>query len=510
MPVVDVTADVIERKQEEDDLAQKRRKGVQRTLKDTRERLTSSAGLNRAFELELTTTFATTRTGATMPLLLLAMLPAVTALTWASPHRVGIWYGAVVTTLLIYHLLCRQFIKVASPSAALRSWNIRFVIVEALLAFGWSSLTIIAGSPPTDSSRIVLIFALILFSAVSTIMSATLRMAAYANVVGISVGMVEMLGRGGFRANLPLVLLVAGGVFFSFLLALQLYRVQLESLVFRAEKDDLIGELEQEKSRSDEARKRAEDANLAKSRFLATMSHELRTPLNAILGFSEVMKSELFGPHQIPQYKEYSHDIHASGEHLLSLINEVLDLSRIEAGRYALTEEAVDLSGLVEDCVHMLEIRARKRELKIKDFYEPDLPRLWADERAIRQVVLNLLSNAIKFTPQDSEITVKVGWTSRGGQYISIRDNGAGIPEDEIPLVMQTFGRGSQALKSAEPGTGLGLPIVKGLVELHGGSFLLRSKVREGTEVIATFPPQRVMQALAPVNEGRRSRRAAA
>ena len=147
----------------------------------------------------------------------------------------------------------------------------------------------------------------------------------------------------------------------------------------------------------------------------------------------------------------------------------------------------------------MLDIRARKRELKMRELYEPDLPRLWADERAIRQVVLNLLSNAIKFTPQGSEITIKVGWTARGGQYVSIRDNGAGIPEDEIPLVMETFGRGTQALKSAEPGTGLGLPIVKGLVELHGGSFVLRSRLREGTEAIATFPPQRVMQALAPV-----------
>ena len=123
---------------------------------------------------------------------------------------------------------------------------------------------------------------------------------------------------------------------------------------FQAEKDALIGELEQAKLNSDEARRRAESANLAKSRFLATMSHELRTPLNAILGFSEVMKSELFGAHSVPAYKEYSADIHASGQHLLMLINEILDLSRVEAGRYELNEESVSLDDVVEDCLHLL------------------------------------------------------------------------------------------------------------------------------------------------------------
>ena len=499
MPLIDVTADAIERKHEEDETSVKRRKVVQRTLKDTRERLTSSVGLNRAFETELATTFATTRAGASGPLLMLACLPAATALSWANPIRIAIWFGIIVFAGLVYHLLCRAFLKAATATPNQRSWQLRFVSAEFVLALSWSSLTTIVGDPPNDSTALFILFSLILFSAVSAIMSATMRAVVLANLIGAMIGVLSVVRHDKLASNLILLMMIGGGFIFSYVLSRRLYNAQLESLMFRAEKDDLIGELEQEKARSDEARKRAEDANLAKSRFLATMSHELRTPLNAILGFSEVMKSELFGAHAVPQYKEYSNDIHTSGEHLLSLINEVLDLSRIEAGRYALSEEAVDLAGLVEDCRHMLDIRARKRELKMRELYEPDLPRLWADERAIRQVVLNLLSNAIKFTPQGSEITIKVGWTARGGQYVSIRDNGAGIPEDEIPLVMETFGRGTQALKSAEPGTGLGLPIVKGLVELHGGSFVLRSRLREGTEAIATFPPQRVMQALAPV-----------
>ena len=275
----------------------------------------------------------------------------------------------------------------------------------------------------------------------------------------------------------------------------------MATLEARAEKDALIGELEQSKSISDEARRRAEAANIAKSRFLAQMSHELRTPLNAILGFSEVMKGEIFGQHAVAAYKDYSGDIHSSGVHLLNLINEILDLSRIEAGRYELNEEPVSLNRVVEDCHHLLKLRAGNRGITIHELFEPDMPRLWADERAVRQICLNLLSNAIKFTPQGGEIWLKVGWTASGGQYMSVKDTGPGIPEEEIPIVLASFGQGSNSIKSAEQGAGLGLPIAKNLIDLHGGTFTLKSKLRIGTEVVVTFPPERVMSALAPIAE---------
>jgi two-component system, cell cycle sensor histidine kinase PleC len=214
----------------------------------------------------------------------------------------------------------------------------------------------------------------------------------------------------------------------------------------------------------------------------------LRTPVNAILGFSEVMKGELFGSHAIASYKEYSNDIHASGQHLLMLINEILDLSRIEAGRFDLKEEAVALTHIVEECEHLLGLLAKKRQITMEKAADPDLPRIWADECALRQVVLNLLSNAIKFTPQGGLIKIRVGWTMSGSQFVAVRDSGPGIPEDEIPLVMSSFGRGR-------------LPIVKGLVELHGGTFTLKSKLREGTEVIVIFPPERVMNASPAMGE---------
>jgi two-component system cell cycle sensor histidine kinase PleC len=252
---------------------------------------------------------------------------------------------------------------------------------------------------------------------------------------------------------------------------------------------------------SDEARRRAEEANMAKSRFLASMSHELRTPLNAILGFSEVMAEEVLGPLNNPLYKEYSGDIHRSGQHLLDLINEILDLSRIEAGRYDLHEEAIALLEIADDCVGMIQLRARAKNIRIVQQFETTLPHVWADEKSIRQVILNLLSNAVKFTPQGGEITIKAGWTAGGGQYVSIRDNGPGIPEEEIPVVLSAFGQGSIAIKSAEQGTGLGLPIVQAILAKHDGQFVLRSRLREGTEVIAILPAKRVLQSIPAVED---------
>jgi two-component system cell cycle sensor histidine kinase PleC len=272
-------------------------------------------------------------------------------------------------------------------------------------------------------------------------------------------------------------------------------------LEYRAEKDALIAELEQSKSISDDARMRAEEANLAKSRFLATMSHELRTPLNAILGFSEIMRGEILGPHANPTYKEYAKDIHESGQHLLTLINEILDISRIEAGRYELNETPIKLIDIVEDCHRLMRVRAENKGLKIVEAFDDNMPRLWADERAVRQICLNLLSNAIKFTPTGGTVTLKITRTKHGGQMLSVKDTGPGIPEDEIPRVLRSFGQGSLAHQTAEGGTGLGLPITKGLTDLHDGNFELKSKLRYGTEVIVSFPRSRAMEALPRLTE---------
>lgn len=155
----------------------------------------------------------------------------------------------------------------------------------------------------------------------------------------------------------------------------------------------------------------------------------------------------------------------------------------------------------------MMELKARNKDIRIVQEFETTMPRLFADERAVRQITLNLLSNAVKFTPTGGEVRVRVGWTAGGGQYLSIRDNGPGIPAEEIPVVLSAFGQGSIAIKSAEQGTGLGLPIVQGLVAMHGGEFELHSKLREGTQAIAIFPPSRVMEAMPPVPQRAAGRR---
>ena len=375
------------------------------------------------------------------------------------------------------------------------AWRRKFVLTTAFCGSAWACLVVaLLRSEEPDALAFAMLVMLLVSTALS-LLAATIPEAFVAGVLPMIVGVILAYSSRLQSSALPVAAMAIGVIGYFLVVVRRLRAAAARNVSLQAEKDSLIAELEQAKLNSDEARRRAESANLAKSRFLATMSHELRTPLNAILGFSEVMKGELFGPHGVPAYKEYCNDIHVSGQHLLMLINEILDLSRVEAGRYELKEESVSLPRLVDDCIRLLSMRAKSRNLTIVEALDNDLPDIWADERAVRQVTLNLLTNAIKFTPQGGSIAIKVGWTGSGGQYLSIRDTGPGIPAEEIPVVLSSFGRGSLAHKNAEEGSGLGLPIVKGLVELHGGQFRLTSKVRQGTEAVVIFPSERVMDA---------------
>jgi len=205
------------------------------------------------------------------------------------------------------------------------------------------------------------------------------------------------------------------------------------------------------------------------------------------------MRGEMLGPIGNEAYKSYLDDIHSSGQHLLRIINDILDLSRIEAGKRVLTEELSSLAEVAREACSLVDLKARQKNIAVKEFFEDDMPRIVIDEQAIRQVILNLVSNALKFTPEGGEVVVKVGRTQAGGQYISVRDNGPGIPEEELPIVLSAFGQGAISIKTAEQGTGLGIPIVQALIHLHGGKFKLRSKVGVGTEAIATLPAKRIV-----------------
>ncbi|HWV51807.1 HAMP domain-containing sensor histidine kinase [Pseudorhodoplanes sp.] len=468
-------------------------------VREARDRLTSTSGTRPAFDYELLRLYAQNRISASLIILLLVSTIGFLSSLWAGALTASIWTLSVLVIHAVMITKCRQFLAAANGPAEMRAWRLRFIILDLFYGLAWMFILIHPVGGGDESSSTFMLFVMLLVVAVASMLASSLPIAVYAATFPVAAAVaLNFLLLGTLRDYILAAMAVAAQGYFA-LLSYRLYSTTLSTLEARAEKDALIGELEQAKAISDEARRRAEAANISKSRFLAQMSHELRTPLNAILGFSEVMKGEIFGEHSVPVYKEYSADIHNSGVHLLGLINEILDLSRIEAGRYELNEESISLTMVVEDCHHLLKLRASNRDITIHEAFEPDLPRLWADERAVRQICLNLLSNAIKFTPQGGEIWLKAGWTASGGQYLSCTDTGPGIPEEEIPVVLASFGQGSNSIKSAEQGAGLGLPIAKSLVDLHGGTFSLKSKLRIGTEVIVTFPPERVVTAMAPL-----------
>ncbi|MBU6463143.1 MAG: HAMP domain-containing histidine kinase [Bradyrhizobium sp.] len=476
-----------------------RRVAAQR-VREARDRLTSTSGTRPAFDRELLRQYAQTRISASYVVMLLVVATGLLFGFWMQPISAAAWTFGMLCIHAVIMRNCSRFLAEPASLTATRKWRTRFVLLDLLYGLSWTVILIHPTSPDMTSHTLMM-FLMLLVIAVSSMLAANLPIAALVATAPVTTAIAVNFALSHTIDNYVLALLALAAEGYFALLARRLHSTTLDTLQARAEKDALIGELEQAKAISDEARHRAESANIAKSRFLAQMSHELRTPLNAILGFSEVMKSEIFGEHVVPIYKEYSADIHNSGVHLLNLINEILDLSRIEAGRYELNEEAVSLVHVVSDCHHLLKLRASNRHITIHEVFEHGMPRIWGDERATRQIVLNLLSNSIKFTPQGGEIWLKVGWTASGGQYLSVKDTGSGIAADEIPIVLASFGQGSNSIKSAEQGAGLGLPIAKSLIDMHGGTFTLKSKLRVGTEVIVTFPPERVMSALAPMAE---------
>ena len=241
------------------------------------------------------------------------------------------------------------------------------------------------------------------------------------------------------------------------------------------------------------AKEQAELADRAKSEFLANMSHELRTPLNLIIGFAELIMAEKLGPIGQAKYREFVGDIHNAGQHLLDLISDILDLSRIDSGNIGLCEDEVDIHDLVGGCVRLMTERARAAGVElVLDMAGSEQPALRADPRMLKQVLINLLSNGIKFTPHGGSVTAK-GWLSpRGGYVLQVIDTGIGIAAPDIPKALARFQQIDGQLNREHEGSGLGLPLSKSLVELHGGSLDLQSKVGEGTTITLRFPAERV------------------
>lgn len=444
--------------------------------------------------------FARNELTASLSIPLFAIILAVSSSYWAPVHDILLWLSSVFITKGIILILCRKYKNLERKDVNIKQWSTRLTIAELLYGFAWTGIVLISAGTDEQSAHVFIFAALIAVISIRMMFAATIMPLVIAGTVPMTIALVIhfLMLQSPFYWSLA-AMAIGVHVYLMFLMS-GLNSTVATMLEYRAEKDVLIGRLEEAKSFSDDARKRAEEANLAKSRFLATMSHELRTPLNAILGFSEVMKSEIFGPHSNPTYKEYAEDIHSSGNHLLNLINEILDLSRIEAERYELHESTVKLIDIADDCKHLISMRARNKNIELLLVEKDQLNTIWVDERAIRQVCLNLLSNAVKFTPPEGTITITLGKTKDEGQFLSVSDTGPGIPEDEIEKVMKPFGQGSLAHETAEGGTGLGLAICQKLITIHDGTFKLESKMRQGTTVRFEIPSKRVMQALAPIS----------
>ncbi|MFM7084250.1 MAG: sensor histidine kinase [Hyphomicrobium sp.] len=437
--------------------------------------------------------------GLTMPAM--AIIFAIASMFWAPIEHAILWVMFVFFSKFVLLNNCRKYLNIPRSKINVLRWKSRLITAEGFSGIAWASFAFVGLWNQNETTSTVF-FSSHVFLFATLIAHLGIRMSLASTVIGIL-----------YAGTLPFTLTVtirfillndpfyfalasmaAGLNIYFIFLAQGLHATAVRMLEYRYQKNELIKKLEN-------SRVRAEEANTAKSQFLATMSHELRTPLNGIMGFSEMIMSEAMGKVSNPNYVEYAKNIHESGLHLLSLINDILDLSRIEAGRYELHEEAFWLCDVADDCRSFMRIKAKNKGISFLLNDDRSLPQIFADQRAFRQIFLNLIENAIKFTPEGGRIILTTGKTFDGAQYFSVKDTGPGIAHEEIPKILEPFKQGSSSLNSTNSGSGLGLAIVKKLVELHSGVFEILSESGKGTEAIVVVPKNRILH---PVSQSQK------
>ena len=424
---------------------------------------------------------------------LLTALMALTSLLWVPTYIVVAWLVGTLGCHSVQLYLCQRYFAKPRTAAQQRDWIGMMSASELFQGTFWV-MPLFFFWPHSNPLQSAFLVAIIMAVSVVRLLVVSNFMPVLVAGTGVmSIGLaLRCIAEGELIYFALAALVIMLEVFFLFV-SRQLQDTARDRLIFRAQKDSLIAELEQARDRAEAERRKAEDANTAKSAFLANMSHELRTPLNAILGFSEVLQHELFGPLANRNYKEYAGDIHSSGRYLLGLINDILDLSRIEAGRRDVQDEPVQTRECLEDAQHLLAAKAIEKSITTSVVAAENLSKLMCDRRAINQISINLLNNAIKYTPRGGTVTLAAKIEPDGQLSISVSDNGPGIPPHEQQQLMGAFTRGALATKQAIEGAGLGLPIVRGLLEAHGGKLQIKSEMGKGTIIVCLFPSDRVL-----------------
>jgi two-component system cell cycle sensor histidine kinase PleC len=421
---------------------------------------------------------------------LLAVIMCFMFARWVGTPLLLAWFSMVTVGGAYQGIVARNFLRRTDEAPARVAGVANATAAYFVFAASWSSFGFLFWRHGNDLNHMVIMLVIGCTVAGNAALVGASRPL---TIVGFAVhGLVFVLAplREGGMINDGLALMAFVFVCYLGWMSRQIYFTARDMLLLRDDKNDLIEALARSKAVSDEARVRAESANRAKSEFLANMSHELRTPLNAILGFSEMIYS---GPAGVAaaRSQEYAKLVHQSGSHLLALIGDILDLARIEAGKFELRESDVDLASLIPEAVQLMAPRAEVAQLVLATEIAGELPILHADRRAIWQVLLNLLGNAVKFTPAGGTVFAFARVEASAEIAFGVRDTGIGIaPEDQLQ-VFQTFGQGRHDVATPDKGTGLGLSIVKGIAEAHGGRVELASHLGRGTCVTIMLPTSR-------------------
>jgi two-component system cell cycle sensor histidine kinase PleC len=400
-------------------------------------------------------------------------------------YVVGSWLFIFATSIVNEILLRRdmQIKHVTHTRVRARMMSVMTLVQTA----GWVSLILWAWNTNFIPSNM---FAVLVVSC--TLAGISMRLSPHAAAVAgpMLLLAVIMFVMEAFHSTTNLVTLFQLAIVYTVLMLLQacaMHRRFRRTWQLEHERALLIENLRDAKQESDRAHRQALAASKAKSEFLANMSHELRTPLNAIIGFSDIIRSKTFG-NSPERYSEYGGYVHQSGQHLLAMISDILELAKIEAGRKKLHQEPIDLMSLVRDQVSIAGEKAAQKSVAVHANLPSRLPLLNADLHAVRQILTNLLSNAVKFTPANGKIEVSATLNTGHEIELCISDNGLGIAAEDQARLFDRFGQESPEVTTASRGTGLGLPIVKGLVDMHGGHIRLESALGEGTRITIYFP----------------------